>query len=71
MLPVISTGHSLEAGAYGNGVVYKLTPSGSGWTESVLYDFPNFSDGSPPLLTVWTYLRSPSAIFYGTTEYGG
>ncbi len=30
------------------GVVYKLTPSGSGWTESVIYSFTGQSDGSVP-----------------------
>ena len=31
-------------GANGGGVVFQLTPSGSGWTEAVLYDLPS----SPP-----------------------
>ncbi len=31
-----------------SGTVYKLTSSGSGWTESILYDFPNFNDGGLP-----------------------
>src|SRR5208283_4663542 len=28
------------------GVVFQLTPSGSGWTENVLYTFQNGSDGA-------------------------
>ena len=32
------------------GVVYELKPSGSGWTESVLYSFSG-SDGAIPIMT--------------------
>jgi uncharacterized repeat protein (TIGR03803 family) len=42
-------------GAYGDGVVFQLTPSGSGWTESVLHSFQG-SDGQSP-----SYLGQDSA----------
>ncbi|MGO9515975.1 MAG: choice-of-anchor tandem repeat GloVer-containing protein [Candidatus Korobacteraceae bacterium] len=39
-------GTTYYGGAHGYGAVYQLTPSGSGWTENVLYSFQNGSDGS-------------------------
>ena len=53
---------------YGCGVVFKLSPSGSGWTESVLYSFTGGADGGLPFggLTF-----GPSGNLYGTTSYGG
>ena len=33
-------GTTLYGGAYGSGTVYQLTPSGSGWTETTIHDFP-------------------------------
>lgn len=35
-------------GAYGYGTVYKLSPSSSGWQETVLYSFTGGNDGSYP-----------------------
>ncbi len=38
-----------EGGAYGDGVVYELTPNSDGtWTESVLYSFSGGTDGANP-----------------------
>jgi uncharacterized repeat protein (TIGR03803 family) len=52
----------------GCGVVYKLTKSGSRWTQSVIHKFTGGTDGSGP--------GSPVAFdskgnFYGTTPTGG
>jgi uncharacterized repeat protein (TIGR03803 family) len=33
---------------FGCGTVFKLSPSGSGWTETTLYQFRNSSDGADP-----------------------
>jgi uncharacterized repeat protein (TIGR03803 family) len=33
-------------GSYGSGDVYELTPSGSGWTQTILYSF-DWSTGGP------------------------
>ncbi len=55
-------------GYYGCGVVFKLSPSGSGWTESVLYSFTGGADGGLP---VGGLIFGPSGNLYGTTEYGG
>ena len=35
-------------GGYGYGTVYKLSPSGSNWTETVLYSFTGGNDGGGP-----------------------
>lgn len=39
-------GTTYYGGAHGDGAVYELTPSGSGWTEKVLYSFQGGSDGA-------------------------
>jgi uncharacterized repeat protein (TIGR03803 family) len=49
------------------GVVYELTRSGSGYTESVLHAFSN-SDGSQPLAGV---ISDTAGNLYGTTVAGG
>ena len=35
-------------GGFGCGTIFKLSPSGSGWTETTLYSFHDGSDGSAP-----------------------
>ncbi len=40
-------GTTVNGGA-GQGVVYELTPSGGGWTETILYSPLNYSDGRSP-----------------------
>jgi uncharacterized repeat protein (TIGR03803 family) len=41
-------GATVADGAYGKGSVFKLTPSGGGWTYTDLYDFTGGSDGQAP-----------------------
>jgi uncharacterized repeat protein (TIGR03803 family) len=54
--------------AGGCGVVYKLTPAGSGWTESVVYTFTGGADGAAP----WAGVTLDQAgNLYGTTSAGG
>ncbi len=36
-------------GLYGKGTVFQLTPSGGGWTETVLYNFTGGPDGATPI----------------------
>jgi len=43
---IYGTTHS--TGAYHKGVVFKLTPSGGGWTYTSLHDFTGGSDGAGP-----------------------
>jgi len=53
----------------GCGMVFELTPDGSGgWTESVLYSFQGSSDGGNPDGGV---IFDHSGNLYGTTGYGG
>ena len=56
-----------QACSGGCGVVYKLTPSGGSWSESVLYAFTGL-DGTHP----WAGVTFDHAgNLYGTTVYGG
>jgi uncharacterized repeat protein (TIGR03803 family) len=52
----------------GCGVVYKLSRSGSGWTEQVVYRFGGGIDGSDPYGTL---LVDAAGNIYGTTVMGG
>jgi uncharacterized repeat protein (TIGR03803 family) len=58
-------GTTLQGGAFGLGIVYKLTPSG---TETVLHSFAGGSDGETPLGGV---ILDSKGNLYGTTTYGG
>jgi uncharacterized repeat protein (TIGR03803 family) len=55
-------------GATNNGTIYKLTPSGSGWTETVLYSFRDQEDGARPFAGL-TFDRAGN--MYGATSIGG
>ena len=50
------------------GVVYELTPSGSGWNEAVLYAFQGENDGAAPYAGV---ILDQSGNLYGATYAGG
>ncbi len=51
----------------GCGTVYKLTPSGGNWTESVIYNFTGYEDGGFPMATM---TMDQAGNLYGTTYYG-
>jgi uncharacterized repeat protein (TIGR03803 family) len=53
---------------FGCGTVFKLSPSGSGWTESVIYRFRGGSDGSYPNAGL-TFDQAGN--LYGTATGGG
>ena len=56
-------------GADGSGVVFKLAPNPDGtWTESVLYSFTGYADGSIPGAGL---IFDPTGNLYGTTTSGG
>jgi uncharacterized repeat protein (TIGR03803 family) len=52
----------------GCGLVYKLSQSGSGWVETVLYQFSGGFDGSQPYGGL---IFDTAGNIYGTTVYGG
>jgi uncharacterized repeat protein (TIGR03803 family) len=55
-------------GANGDGVVYELSRSGSGWKQTVLYTFQGLSDGQNPVGGV---VLDGDGNLYGTTFDGG
>jgi uncharacterized repeat protein (TIGR03803 family) len=55
-------------GGNGCGAVYKLTPSGNGWTETIIYRFTGGSDGYEPEAGV---IFDRAGNIYGTTYMGG
>ena len=61
-------GTTFAGGDLHRGSVYKLTPSGTGWTLTVLYSFTNKDDGGYPVGGV---TLDANGNLYGTTTYGG
>jgi uncharacterized repeat protein (TIGR03803 family) len=55
-------------GGDGGGTVFKLTPSGGGWTKTVLHDFSNQLDGHRPFAAL---VFDKAGNLYGTTHDGG
>jgi uncharacterized repeat protein (TIGR03803 family) len=60
-------GTTSQGGASNMGTVFELTPSGSGWTESVLHSFAG-TDGATPLGEL---ILDGAGNLYGTTYVGG
>ncbi|MFZ1425962.1 MAG: choice-of-anchor tandem repeat GloVer-containing protein [Geminicoccaceae bacterium] len=60
-------GGRVSLGSTNFGTVFKLTPSGSGYKESVLYSFSGLSDGAYPKAGLLWF----NGELYGTTEEGG
>jgi uncharacterized repeat protein (TIGR03803 family) len=61
-------GTAPAGGASGVGAVFKLSRSGSGWTETVLYSFQGLSDGQNP---VGGLVLDEAGNLYGGTFDGG
>ncbi len=55
-------------GQYDKGTVYRLSPSGSGWTLTTLYSFQGTSDGEYPSATL---VFDGAGNLYGATPVGG
>jgi len=53
---------------YGAGTVFRLTPSGLGWTEDTLYAFQGGSDGASPF---GAPVFDPYGNLYGSTTQSG
>jgi uncharacterized repeat protein (TIGR03803 family) len=60
-------GTTFAGGERRAGTVYQLRPSGSGWTEQVIYGFQSSTDGEAPSGIV----RDPEGNLYGTAPVGG
>jgi uncharacterized repeat protein (TIGR03803 family) len=61
-------GGSSSCEGSGCGIVFKLTPQGSGgYSETILHDFANVPDGAHPEVI----FRDPSGNIYGATRAGG
>jgi uncharacterized repeat protein (TIGR03803 family) len=58
-------GTTAGGGSSGGGVVFKLARSGSGWTESVLWNFTGGIDGGAPTAGV---IFDNAGNLYGTTS---
>jgi uncharacterized repeat protein (TIGR03803 family) len=63
-----SAGGGTGCGGSGCGTVFKLTPAGARYTESIIHIFTGKSDGQIPLAGL---IADASGAFYGTTEEGG
>ena len=61
-------GTTLNGGNTGNGVVFELSPNGSGWTETTLHSFDSATDGVEPRTGV---ILDAAGNLFGTTEVGG
>lgn len=61
-------GETLYGGAYEFGTVYKLTPSGSVWKETVLHSFTGGTDGANPYGGL---VLDSSGNLYGAASQGG
>jgi len=54
-------------GAHGYGVIFKLSPAGSGWMITPLYSFQGGDDGASPMASP---IFGPDGALYGTTSAG-
>jgi uncharacterized repeat protein (TIGR03803 family) len=61
-------GTTYDGGAYGNGAVFELLPSGSGYTEHLLWSFLSGQDGALPQDGL---VADKKGELYGTTSFGG
>lgn len=62
-------GTTFNGGAYAAGTVFELSPSGGGWTYSIIHSFQNnHIDGWLPQYGV---VLDSAGNLYGTTQYGG
>lgn len=55
-------------GSVGQGAIFRLTPSSTGWAVTLLHSFIDAGDGSIPLSGL---VMDTSGALYGTTRYGG
>jgi uncharacterized repeat protein (TIGR03803 family) len=63
-------GATVQGGSAQRGTLYKLTPSGSSYSERVVYNFKGAPDGQSPADENGLYANGSGALF-GTTSLGG
>ena len=61
-------GTTTQGGASDAGTVFKLTPAGGSWAETVLYNFAGMPDGAAPLGNL---IFDRAGNLFGTTAAGG
>jgi uncharacterized repeat protein (TIGR03803 family) len=61
-------GQTESGGAYGFGIVFKLTPTASGYSETILHSFGAPHDGAVPQGRL---VADAGGALYGGTNYGG
>jgi uncharacterized repeat protein (TIGR03803 family) len=61
-------GTTSAGGTSGDGTIFQLTPSESGWTENILHDFQNGDDGAVPYAGL---ISDKAGNFYGAATEGG
>lgn len=62
-------GTTAAGGSYDGGIAYELSPSSSlPWTETILHNFGNGTDGSDPQAEL---IFDAAGNLYGTTQFGG
>ena len=61
-------GSTVQGGTHSSGTVFELSPSGSGWTHTVLYSFTGGADGGEPYKGV---TLDTHGNIYGTAVTGG
>jgi uncharacterized repeat protein (TIGR03803 family) len=61
-------GTTVQDGAFGQGNVFKLTPSNGGWTYTSLHDFTGGEDGGLPYSSL---VMDANGNLYGTASLGG
>ncbi len=61
-------GVTIDGGAHGYGIVFRLRNSGSGWAETILYNFQNGNDGRNPNTGL---ILDSAGNLYGSTQAGG
>jgi uncharacterized repeat protein (TIGR03803 family) len=66
-------GTTFAGGLYGVGTIFKLYPTGTSWSETILHSFSwvNGSDSSDGSYPTASLVLSDSGTFYGTTSQGG